>query len=152
MYQRLHFTNKEKINLNKIYKNNKEYFYKPLGLWYSLNTEWQDWCIYNNYEINKLKNIFELEIDDLNILKIKNAKEFIKYNIISFIGAENYKYYIFNKTILNYDGFEIINYKEIYLNNSNNFYKFKLHIFISGFDCSSGCIWNLNCIKNIKKI
>lgn len=117
---------------------------KPVGLWYSINYEWLEWCR-DNFSIHK--EILEIEIDLSNVLvidsvlKLKSLIEEFGYFIV-----EGVKYIDWQKLSKRYSGIEFVNYTEI----RNQLSVLDLPTWFYGLDVSSGCIWDLSVIKNYK--
>jgi hypothetical protein len=136
----------KKIDYTKIYAQNDEF--KPNGLWYSLNGEWEKWCEENELDWVKPINI-HINIDETKLLILKSFPE-----ITNFISQYKYEicaglWYINWKLISeNYSGIEIQNYNEI----KNQFYRswyFPFQSWFYGWDVSSGCIWDLSIITEL---
>lgn len=141
-----HYTNIDNfiLDYNKKYKISL-FNLKPDGLWISIDNSWEEWCRDNEFKLDAIQNKYKIELNDnsniLIINTINKFKEFYnRYKTESEIGS-------FYKpdwgTIKNkYDGIIISPY----------FYQLRLEIdylWYSIWDCSSGCIWNLNSIKSI---
>jgi hypothetical protein len=100
------------INYNNKSWLNSEIYHNPKGLWFSCDSNWLKWVLtkskpcFNNQWIHS-KYIYEIVLNDENILHIKNYKELIKFH----------KEYIDNNHIINwklvkkkYDGLIICPY------------------------------------------
>jgi len=144
---RIHNTGRGKFKgefdpTSKSYKQ-KEYHFKPNGLWYAFGDSWHDWCSMeqpewcagDNYEI-----IFPLM---KNLLRISTPHQLLKF-------TEEYKgslpgysdqfpndtsYINWQKVANNYDGIEI------------NPYLFSMRMddrasWYYAWDVASGCVWN----------
>lgn len=157
---RNHMDRKRKDKILDIRYNN-DIDYKPDGFWYNIKdsyfknptTNFGDYFYeivlktkslsnINNEDKNKILSINNIE--DLNIFNNKYKTKFGKHTIIKwYLVAENN------------GGIEFKNYLKIIKilrKDKNNFYKYS---WFYGFDFSSGCIWNLNIIKEknfIKKL
>lgn len=142
--------------INIKYDNHK-IDWKPSGLWYSIRDSMIKWgeLDFGNYlyEIklkpNSLTNINnKLNNEDKNkILSMKNVDDIDIFNAKYGRKYKKYKIIDWNLVSLNYGGFEIKNYEKIMKNlreEKINFYKYS---WLYGIDFSSGCIWNLNIIK-----
>ena len=146
--KRIHVTNNKIIRLNKKYNQDKRTF-KPKGLWYSIDNEWTEWCIDNMPHWVK-KHTFELDLDMSNILIISSAKE-----ALNFMQTYQSKIHIvlginWEAVAEEYDGIEIQNYYSIRYNKTLMFSMNSL--WISSWDVNSGCIWNLDILKEIKRV
>jgi len=148
---RLHNTN----NSNFIWYSNFQYRenelgdMKPSGLWYSINNEWIDWCKSEMPEW--IRNYFyEIDIDESKILILSNENEIIsfhqKYNKNIFdskIIRSTFHSIDWNRVKKDYSGIEIQNY-------DNDIMGLRLaYTWYYSWDCSSGCIWSENAVKNI---
>lgn len=146
---KLHVTHCDKIEAKITEQKNKGISLKPFGLWYSIGVEWLDFTIYNFegfYSDEKLY-AYEINIDNLNILKlntIEDVREFMKkYKI----GNDTYVSIDWKKVSETYDGIEINNYGKI---KNESLLDFD-YIWLYGWDVSSGCIWNTEKL-NFKEI
>lgn len=140
-----HYSNVHEIKKDHSYEQDNQWF-KPIGLWYSINNSWAVWCNSNDYELGN--NRFQLEIDYQNILIIDSKEKLQKfqdkyYNPI----IENISW---KRVASDYHGIEIKDFHSI----KYSFYKESqiLPMWFYGLDCDSGCIWNFNAIKSIVKI
>jgi len=117
---------------------------KPVGLWYSINYEWLEWCR-DNFRIHK--EILEIEIDLSNVLVIDSVSK-LKSLIREFgyFIVEGVKYIDWRKLSKRYSGIEFVNYNEI----RNQLSILDLPTWFYRLDVSSGCIWDLSVIKNYK--
>lgn len=124
---------------------------KPKGFWYSIDTEWYDWCKSNDFGLERLRYKYEVDVGSANILKITSTKEILEFQ-------EKYKTIILqtDKIVIHnidwarvsedYDGIEVNPYYRNFLfdqmidmgwrNNSPY-----LHLWYSTWDIASGCIW-----------
>jgi hypothetical protein len=120
--------------------------FKPKGLWYSFGTQWLSLCKDETYGsgLEILKNNFKLTINECNILKIKNVKEF---NDFERKYRYEYGYGIdWKKVYKAYDGIEIYNE-----NNFQYLFDKKRNKWYDTWDIGSGCIWK-NCKITTEKI
>lgn len=116
---------------------------KPVGLWYGIGSSWLNYVKTENFSTLK-KNIFELEIDYTDILKLTNEKEVIDFN-------KEYK--IYTKSISTIKWIDVAKkYKGIEINPYIRFYRYTDFDWYYTWDVSSGVVWDLSCIKSYKKI
>lgn len=134
---------------------------KPTGLWYSLGNEWIDWCEGNMCGWVKPK-IIEIEIDLSKMLIIETIDDV--ENCIKKYSKELYSgSHLFNidweEMSCHYTGIEIRNYHSLKWGRMNFFSRkkfthkidFKIDdLWLSAWDVSSGCIWDLSIIKSHK--
>ena len=133
-----------KFNPNRFIKVKNSHWVKPFdgGLWASPKDSeygWRDWCIDNDYGVEKLKRSFEFEIrEDSKILNLRSMKE------IREASDKGFLYLAYpNRDDLFYLDFELIvkNYDAIYYECNNETY-FPLY----GWDCDSLLVLNKNII------
>lgn len=138
--RRFHMTDLSKIHLRGEFDNNStECFYKPHGLWYGIETSWIDWCLGNQPDwIGKY--IWELQVDEKNIIRIDSISDFEKFEEEFTIKNDRIN---LNMPLLssNYHGLEISQYFSSKRLSSFWYY---------GWDCASGCIWNTASILEMK--
>jgi len=142
---RVHMTHDEKLTIQKkdLIQGNG---WKPKGFWYAFGTEWVDWVRSEMPEWEK-PHLFKIDIDTTNILQLNNESdvhEFMEKYCDDKIKKWNSEIN-WVKVSKDYSGFEIPDYREIYEYRD-------LYMWISSFDISSGCIWDLSLITNIKKL
>jgi hypothetical protein len=143
--KRIILTDNIEFDWQREYKNTRPW-HKPTGLWYSINYEWLEWCL-NNSTDWITNRVSEIKIDLSNILILKTGKD-----IKSFIKKysrkpeKHYTILVIDWDLVrnDYDGVELRNYSLLQRNRScdRDFWAV-----FSGWDCSSGCIWNLNAVK-----
>jgi hypothetical protein len=117
---------------------------KPNGLWVSVKGEhdWEAFCRGENFSVERLKNETPIIIKpDANILWVHGTKEFDafaeKYGLDARYGGRCINW---PKVAEDYDGIIIAPYIwERRLHESSSWYY--------GWDCASGCIWNLEAIE-----
>jgi hypothetical protein len=128
---------------------------KPNGLWFSVeevgkhpnNYNWREWCEAKNYQVGSLVVAYEIVLkEDTNILHLKTAekiKEFTKQYLLKTRDghAEWGTYQLeWNEVKKKHSGIIISPYQwDCRLSLETGWYY--------GWDCSSGCIWDVSCIK-----
>lgn len=139
---------------------------KPKGLWFSYDgddtwhekcvTEWHAWCHLNDFWKDRYIHLYEIVVHkDANILHFQNMMD-----VVTFFEMNDYWYdddklkennlFIIDwrKLAEDYDGFQAPNYvRDIEMFNLH-----VSHLWYYGLDAPSGCIWNIDAIKNIKFI
>lgn len=151
---RIHHTNQEVIRVPfpypKLYR--QKLGYKPNGLWYGINWEWEEWC---KSEMPKWlhKKHFSLEIDMNKILLLDSTEKIMDFQkefgeMPDWMNdglkrIKNHEYINWEKVAEKYSGIEISPYQYSL--------RFKL-MWYYGWDIASGCIFNLSCIKSINLI
>lgn len=150
----LHYSN------NKIQKlNDDKYEYlcaglqsKPTGLWVSVEgkDDWKEWCSKEDFQVDRLKFVHEITLkEDANILHLKTAKEIRdfgkKYPSKDKQHVRILKFYHLDwgSVKQKYQGIIIAPYQwQCRLKKETSWYY--------GWDCASGCIWDLSCIEEFK--
>lgn len=127
---------------------------KPHGLWVSIEEEldpygWKQWCYDEGFREDHFQFSYEIILkEDANILWLRTCEELdkftVKYNIVSEIFLSNLK--LDWETVRDsYNGIFISPY----------LWERRLHPHTSWYyswDCASGCIWNVDCIKEFKVV
>jgi hypothetical protein len=128
---------------------------KPLGFWVSVEDDpeegWKSWCVNAEYELESLAHEYEVIIEpNSNILIIDSTEKIISFSekfradSIEF-GSENCFRIDWINVKKEYQGIIISPYRwDCRLN--------PLTIWYYGWDCASGCIWDLECIEEFKLI
>jgi hypothetical protein len=128
--------------------NDGRVHFKPTGLWYSMGTEWIDWCRseQGNPEWER-KNVFLLEVDDWNVLVLdtpEKRREFERE-----YGHSSDKFSRENKLI------NVIDWERV----AEDYYGIEIHNpwgpighWLNPWDVGSGCIWDKRAIKRVEKL
>ena len=156
------------LKRTKDWKIDKNYNYdqldysnrKPRGLWYAIKD-----CLFKNDPEDKSfgEYMFELKVDTkckciCIISNFDELKKFQRKYAFKFYFNEEFmqtQYEIdWDKVSKDYCGFEIKNYYKIkkQIEENYKYNKYKLHNqydWVSWFDYSSGCIWDLKAVKNV---
>jgi len=144
-------TDSAELDLTKVYKQGGPRAFKPNGLWYSIDGEWEDWCRDNMNHWIKKYNI-ELTIDESKILILKTIHQVDRFRE-EFESVSDYSDLIkevdWEKVKQWYPGIEIQNYHKIKEWGFNPMFDC---MWFYGWDVSSGCIWDLSIVKKYKKI
>lgn len=134
---RLHLTHESEIK--KMDTKQKPEGPKPRGLWYAVGFGWLDFTTndFTSFYEEKEVYAFEISLNGLNVLRITNYDELLKFEEAYLVSNENeyMKKFDINwaKVAENYDGIEIAPY----------IYKARMgHFWYYGWDVASGCIWN----------
>ena len=116
---------------------------KPNGLWYSVGDEWFQWLLYDMPEWI-YDFVFEVEINDRNVLKINNTKTFRNFEKQYLTVDRGGGFMIPDwKSVANdYSGIEIAPYLS----------QFRQEDWYYGWDVASGCIWNNKAVKKVSLI
>lgn len=141
---------------NYVFDNTKTYNQttgaKPNGFWFSnddCEDNWEQFCTKEQFCLESLtfKKLFKFS-DSSNVLIISNLKEFDAFcdsyvikndNTYGFFSSNNIDW---NAVSEKYDGIYIPNYYWERRNSDHSCWYY-------GWDCASGCIWNLSAIEEI---
>ena len=147
MHTRSHMTKRKALSLRKSYKQSDEEF-KPVGLWYSLDDEWAEWCWCSMPQwITKYSHY--LEVDLSRILVIETPEDLQKFEDEFSIQIRQSRFRSLNwKSVAEkYSGIEIRNYHQL---KSHRDASYLARLWFYGWDISGGCVWDLSCIKTIR--
>ena len=139
-------TYKTTFDLKKKYKQNNGA--KPVGIWYSYYGSWYKFIIDNNMNEELHDNIYKINIkkDKLTNINLKDKDKILLINNVKDFDKFTKKYKTKNK---------LINWKDV----ANDFGGIEIAPYFSEkrftywyypWDVASGCIWNLDIIKNIE--
>lgn len=126
-------------------------FMKPFGLWISIGAAWRKWCEDENWGLDGIIVEHKITLNqNANILHLRNfgqiidfAQTFSKNKAV--LGFKNFNSMFIDwpQIALLYDGIIISPYCWTARNDPHT-------AFYYGWDCASGCIWNLNAIKSLE--
>ena len=157
MMKLIHYTGKPIESLERrCYKQNDMCFQaKPTGLWISVegterfpdNYTWKEWCESEGFAIENLAFSYEVILADVaNILHLKTSDDINEFTKLFPLKSRHWPEEIdtyqldWNSVKEKYQGIIISPYQwDCRLNCDNGWYY--------GWDCSSGCIWDIGCIK-----
>ncbi len=115
---------------------------KPKGLWYGIGDSWIRW-VRSEMEDWEQDNVFKLNINKTNILKISHILELKLYDRIYGMDYNGMRMMNWVEVAKDYDGIEIAPYI-IEARFEYDWYY--------GWDVASGCIWNKDAITSIDKL
>ena len=136
------------------YINSPNIEMKPKGIWVSVEQSeedysWFDWCVNAQFRLEYLRYKYFVRLsENINIIHLKTSQELesfsIEYKLNEFYGIENTSTFVclidWAKLKEKYDGIIISPYQwKCRLS--------KITFWYYGWDCSSGCIWNIDKIK-----
>ena len=135
-----------KIIQNKVDANSekyKKYNFKPNGIWYACGIDtWNKFVVNEGLvENRKYKYKYLLEINPAKILFIKNDEDMI--NFIKKYKPHPHLGIVWENIAKDYSGIEICPYLDNFRDTQLWYYP---------WDIASGCIWNNDAIKNVKRI
>lgn len=120
---------------------------KPYGFWVSVGEGWKEWCEDADFCLSSLSYKYEVILfENANILHLKSAEEILEFSKKYHkstrdwdIKSDTYQL-DWDKVRQEYQGIIISPYQYYCrLNMDCNWYY--------GWDCASGCIWDLSCIQ-----
>ena len=147
MTRRTHNTIVSELDLTRKYARQgaAKFPLKPVGLWYGIDDEWLEWCK-GNMEDWVRPNDFEIEIRESRICLLDTYAKITAFSH----GYRTKQYGItqidWEGVTKNYSGIEI---------NPYDCYDLRFHLdfmWYYGWDCASGCIWDLSVIEEVKKL
>lgn len=118
---------------------------KPDGLWYSAHSEagdtWEDWC--ESEEPGWLGGkVYELEIDESKILRLGTIRSIIAFNN----GFKASRHEInWHAAAERWSGIEIVPYRQSWHLRCEMAWYY-------GWDCASGCIWDMNALLSFREV
>jgi len=146
-----HFSPKPLLDLyarKQIDYERKLFAYKPEGLWLSVDGEddWKTWARENRFRLENMRYRYRITLDDdpcvLHLTSPSGLHEFEKV-----FGAEDgitsFPAIDWQKVAELYSGIIIAPYQWRCRMNMMWYY---------GWDCASGCIWDVSVIKSFKRI
>ena len=132
----------DSINFNPAMIREQRVGPKPSGLWYGIGDSWIRW-VRSEMEDWEYDNVFKLNINESNILKISNILELKLYDRIYGMDYNGMRMMDWVEVAKDYDGIEIAPY----INEGRFEYDWYY-----GWDVASGCIWNKDAITSIDKL
>ena len=145
--KRLHNTNNDKIDFNQVY-NRQTISCKPYGFWYSIDNDWLEWCEGNMPDWAKA-NTVDLFVNMDDILVIDNATDLESFVKQYGIEENNFILIDWEKVAVKYKGIEFQDYWSY--RRVGNHYNYR-NMWLYGYDCSGGCIWDLTAIEYYKTL
>lgn len=144
----IHYTSEPLVELNSIcYIQNG--IIKPNGLWFSVegfkdDTNWFDWCCIEEFRLENLKHRNELILDTKSILWLDTPESIahltthfsVAYPPLDRVGF-CIDWGLISKL---YDGIIIAPYQYCMRFSHQDFWYY-------GWDCASGCVWNLERVR-----
>ncbi len=131
---------------------------KPKGLWVSVessgfgdnNHNWKEWCQSEEYQLENLQISYEITLNDnANILHLKTSQDIFDFTKLWKLPTRDFDHET-DTYHLNW-----LKIKKIYQGIIIAPYQWKCRLSLEsawyyGWDCSSGCLWDLKCIKEFK--
>ncbi len=127
----------EPIVLDRTRQYEQTLTFKPNGLWYQVDGDWEQWCKENDFDNDKLNCKQTLELEAYGILDVKDIDAFHNEYTVGFTGMINWK-----RVASAYSGIQIAPYS----------WKHRLkYMWYYGWDVASGCIWDINVITKFEE-
>lgn len=135
---------------NKIYDLRGTYFDKPQGLWLSDESDygWKSWCKENQFNLKNLKYQIEFDVSLEGILLLKTEKDMLSFTKEFSEGNPT----LFALPNFKMQGIDWDKVKQKYHGIIITPYQGNVHFTLSwyyGWDCASGCIWNLSNLTEV---
>ena len=131
----------ERLDASALYEQRSHF--KPKGLWVSVGSAWKRWCEDNDYELSCCTYVHGVELSEgMRMCTLKNAADIDRF-------TEEFRqdrFFIDWESVgAQYQGIIISPYC----------YSRRLAIHTTwyyGWDCASGCIWDLSAIQSFKLV
>jgi hypothetical protein len=133
---------------------------KPSGLWVSvessefgeINYNWREWCEAEEFNLEKLECAYEIELkEDASILHLKTYDEIFEFTK-KYNGSTSSFDHVIDAYHIQWEEVKKL-HQGIILAPYQWYCRLHLEsLWYYGWDCSSGCIWDLTCIKEFKQI
>jgi hypothetical protein len=141
-----HYSNTE-ITEVRSHESEQKMGQKPQGFWISVDDNgegWADWCRDNDYRVEHLTHIHNVELhSDAYIILINNEKEIDTFhNAHKVTWAGPYDWIDWKSVAKKYQGIIIAPYLWSRRMDADC-------IWYYGWDCASGCIWDASAIASI---
>jgi len=136
-------------------------YLKPVGLWVSVKgaDDWESWCRAEGYGLDELAVAHRVRlVEGANILRITSGEGIDEFHrLYSTPGGDDSYYQGFSeeyrrrqysmdwdKVAADYQGLIIAPYQWSHRLRGPHWYY--------GFDCASGCIWDLKAVKEVQRL
>ena len=143
---KIHISKVDDLKFKNVPINEQQINFKPKGLWYALGTEWVNFlerALFTREEVSDmLKHVYDIKTNDSKILTIGMENESL---FLETYGVENDSDIMdvdWKKVASDWSGVEIL----INPRGLNERWLW------STWDIPSGCIWNIDGIKSVRKI
>jgi len=146
-YKLLHFTDKDSLDLKMKYSQNFTKDFKPRGLWVSNENDfgWMHWVEAEKFKDVPYKYCFEVILNSKNnVLFLETKNQFLAFQE---------KHRVENMSTFNMDWNSIVKHHQG-LVIPKYFWDFRLaegSMWYYGWDCASGCIWDLKAVEKFEK-
>jgi hypothetical protein len=120
------------------------YFSKPEGLWITDDSDmsWWDWCMDENFCIERLSHKHTVDLDERNILILRTPEELDHFTLDYGMATRFAPTIHWGQVARDFHGLAITPYiwERRMLRETSWYY---------GWDCASACIWGLDAIASI---
>ena len=140
-----HFSG-ESIVFDKKHKYSQTFYpFKPVGLWLSDedNGGWKEWCQSEHFNLDNLKYCYEVVLKYKHILMLQDDHDLKMFNYAYKTLQHGIHMIDWKSVTKDYNGIIITPYSQDHRLDL----KFMWYY---GWDCASGCIWNLDEIESFK--
>ena len=124
---------------------------KPKGFWVSIlgENDWKSWCESEEFRTGSLENEFDVFLSEsANILYLTSADDLFEFSVnYKDHSAPGHRYnddIDWDRLYMEYDGIIISPYQWVCRLDSKTSWYY-------GWDCASGCIWNLSVIESVTR-
>ena len=125
---------------------------KPSGLWYGCGTAWLEWCLREEFGVNRY--VLEIDVDESRILRLRSPAQIERF--VRFYRDDSRALMVhgvgdiiravdWGRVRERWAGVEIDPYCPA-LSWTAVGHDFRSPIWYSGWDCSSGCLWDLSAV------
>ncbi len=139
-----HFTDKPIVELHSVKEQKDLRLYKPNGFWISDETDhgWKQWCIDEEFNLDRLNLVYTVTVDLSNILQINTEAALLLFDRYFAKGGNRFSKQIdWDLIAQRYSGIIITPYQ----------WGQRLDLmWYYGWDCASGCIWDVSAVKSIE--
>ena len=150
MTEYIHWAKKE-FDLDRRYFYNpieSRRFFKPFGLWFEVDGDWQRWCEAENFRKDEMNVCYQLEFEPFDVLFLKNELDIDRFTHQYERGDLERNFHMdidWPQVAEEYSGIVIAPYcwQRRMANHTMWYY---------GWDCASGCIWDLSIITRFERI
>jgi len=121
---------------------------KPDGFWITppnQDDNWEAWCVGEGWRCGHLTHVHEVEIDETTLLCLGSAESLDWFTAKYGNGPRWNTYIKWKEVALEYKGILITPYIWDRRLHDGSFWYY-------GWDCASGCVWDVSAIKDVRLI
>ncbi len=147
MEELIHYSPVSLLNIKAVVQRDEPTM-KPNGFWFSVRDEWREWCEGEEWELERLKLKYLVELSpQANILHLTKSEQLDAFSA-KYISQPNW---------LNFSSTMYVDWKRVAENWQGiiidpYFWSHRLDMSCSwyyGWDCASGCVWDAGVIKSL---